>query len=267
MKSTFLSAISNILHYGSKSSMNQRSPDDVKHELQALDQAHAQNEAARDSFVALAHTALFAASVSFVGSAVPLSKAVWISALIAGWTLDVVGLLALTISFVTARKAIDSRRAALYAETPPIAVWSDRLNSLALWSFPAALLCLFSFVTANVIHTNEQPPKSSSSAKPVKRVEGHIAPAARALAPRRGVTAANRGGPGTASTGCSAPAPAAAGTHEEIGQGDLRRDVPSGTPGQHSPTRAADSPKIMQSASGVIPPSAGTDPTPQRNDQ
>ena len=134
--------------------MTQRSSDDVKHELQALDQAHAQNEAARDSFVALAHTALFAASVSFVGSAVPLAKAIWPWALVAGWAIDVIGLLSLTISFATARKAIDARRVAIYAETAPIAVWSDRLNELALWSFPAALLCLFSFVTANVIHIN-----------------------------------------------------------------------------------------------------------------
>ncbi|MEH3036205.1 MAG: hypothetical protein PGN23_06895 [Sphingomonas adhaesiva] len=103
MKSNFLSAISNILRYGFSYPMYLRSPDAAKHELQALDQAHAQNEAARDSFVALAHTALFAASVSFVGSAVPLSKAIWTSALIAGWTLDVAGLLALTISFARKR--------------------------------------------------------------------------------------------------------------------------------------------------------------------
>ena len=197
--------------------MNQRSSDDVKHELQALDQAHAQNEAARDSFVALAHTALFAASVSFVGSAVPLSKAVWTSALIAEWTLDVIGLLALTLSFVTARKAIDARRAALYDEMPPIALWSDRLNGLALWSFPAALLCLFSFVTANVIHTNEQPTKPApSTSKPVERIEGHIPPATRTASPRRGVAASNRRSTSPASTGCPGAAPAAASTHEIV---------------------------------------------------
>ena len=177
--------------------MTQRSADDLKHELEALDQAHAQNEAARDSFVALAHTALFAASVSFVGSAVPLAKAVWPGALIVGWAIDVLGLLALTISFATARKAIDARRAALYSDTPPIAAWSDRLNAFALWSFPAALLCLFSFVTVNVIHINEQqtsPPRTAhSTAVRIERTTGNSPPNAGASSPRRSIGAAGGG--------------------------------------------------------------------------
>ena len=159
--------------------MNQRSPDELRQELQGLDQAHAQNEAGRDNFVALSHTALFAASVSFVGSAVPLKTAIWLPALVAGWTIDVLGLLALTISFATARRAIDERRSALYAEIPPIAVWSDRLNGFALWSFPAALLCLFSFVTANVVNINDRQTKSTATATiPFKRVQGNSPPAA-----------------------------------------------------------------------------------------
>lgn len=161
--------------------MNQRSPDELRQELQGLDQAHAQNEAGRDNFVALSHTALFAASVSFVGSAVPLKNAIWLPALVAGWTIDVLGLLALTISFATARRAIDERRSALYAETPPIAVWSDRLNGFALWSFPAALLCLFSFVTANVVNINDRQIKSTATATataPIKRVQGNSPPSA-----------------------------------------------------------------------------------------
>lgn len=185
--------------------MTQRSPDDLRHELQALDQAHAQNEAARDSFVALAHTALFAASVSFVGSAVPLAKAVWLWALIAGWALDVLGLLSLAVSFATARKTIDARRAALYAETPPIAVWLDRLNWFALWSFPAALLCLFSFVTANVIHINDQEaqPSSTSISSPNKRDQRDNSSTSCAVAAKRSITAENgrcSGSKGTCST-------------------------------------------------------------------
>lgn len=173
-------------------SMTQRSPDDFKHELQALDQAHAQNEAARDSFVALAHTALFAASVSFVGSAVPLAKAILPWVLIAGWALDVLGLLALTISFAAARKVIDARRAALYAETPPIAVWLDRLNWFALWSFPAALLCLFLFVTANVIYINDQEAKPTTFIDtPNRWVQGDNTPTSCAVAAERGTTTKN----------------------------------------------------------------------------
>lgn len=198
--------------------MTQRSTDDLKHELQALDQAHAQNEAARDSFVALAHTALFAASVSFVGSAVPLAKAVWTGALIAGWTLDVAGLLALTISFVTARKAIDARRAALYDDIPPVAAWSERLNGFALWSFPAALLCLFSFVTANVVSINEREasPSASTTTVAIGRVQRHSAATTRAVATGRGVAASNGRCPRSTGSGRSAASAAAPSTCEKV---------------------------------------------------
>jgi hypothetical protein len=204
--------------------MTQRTSEDLKHELQALDAAHAQNEAARDSFVALAHTALFAASVSFVGSAVPLAKAIWPWALVAGWAIDVLGLLALTVSFATARKAIDARRAALYAETPPVAVWSDRFNGFALWSFPAALLCLFSFVTANVVHINdrEAKPPASTASVPIGRVQGNSAPTTRAIAAGRGVTAPNRRCPGPAGTDRTA-ASTSASTCEKVARDTLSR--------------------------------------------
>jgi hypothetical protein len=185
--------------------MNQRSPDELQQELQGLDQAHAQNEAARDSFVALAHTALFAASVSFVGSAVPLVKAVWLPALIAGWAVDVLGLLSLTISFATARKAIDARREAIYADTPPIAIWSDRLNSFALWSFPAALLCLFSFVTANVVYINGQQTKLVTSTIAAGRLKGDNSCPAGAIASGRCLRTAGRRCPATQGADRSAP--------------------------------------------------------------
>ncbi len=197
--------------------MYQRSSDDIKHELDALDQAHAQNEVARDSFVALAHTALFAASVSFVGSAVPLAKAVWPAVLIGGWAFDVVGLLSLTISFATARTAIDARREALYADTPPIAIWSDRLNSFALWSFPAALLCLFSFVTANVVHINDQQAKSAAitTTAGARRIERNSSAAPGAITAGRGVGATGRSCTGTKSADRATTATTA---HKGVGQ-------------------------------------------------
>lgn len=197
--------------------MTQRSADHLKHELEALDHAHSQNEAARDSFVALAHTALFAASVSFVGSAVPLAKEIWPAALILGWLIDVLGLLSLTISFATARKAIDARREALYADAPPIAPWSDRLNSFALWSFPAALLCLFSFVTANVVHINEQSIQSTpaAAAARIERTAGNSPANAGAASTRRCVRAA--GGSCSCAEGADrTPCAAATPTRKEL---------------------------------------------------
>jgi len=146
--------------------MSGRSQDDYAHERQALDAAHAQNEAGRDAFVALAHTALFAASVSFVGDVAPLAEAIWKPLLIAGWTADVTGLLALTLSFGAARRTIDARRAALNDIDPPSSNLAEFLNGVALWSFPAALLCLFSFVTANVVTVNG---RQTNSTKPAER--------------------------------------------------------------------------------------------------
>jgi hypothetical protein len=145
--------------------MGGRTLDDFEHERGALDAAHTQNEAGRDAFVALAHTALFAASVSFVGDVAPITEAIWRPALIAGWTADVVGLLALTFSFGAARRAIDARRKALNDPEPPSDRISEWLNGIALWSFPVALLCLFSFVTANVVNADDRKIESSAAAQ------------------------------------------------------------------------------------------------------
>jgi hypothetical protein len=150
-----------------------RSADDFNHERQMLDEAHAQNEVARDSFVALAHTALFAASIAFVGEVTHLGEAIWIPSLLSGWAASVIGLLALTFSFVAARRAIDARREALNDDTPPKSWIPEALNNIALWSFPLSLLCLFSFVTANVVHANGR--QTSSPANIGASQKGHDA--------------------------------------------------------------------------------------------
>ena len=133
-----------------------RSSEDYSHELNALDAAHAQNESGRDAFVALAHTALFASSVAFVGDVTSLDSAIWRPAVIIGWASSVAGLLALTVSFGVARRTIDARRAALNDDNPPSSGLLEVLNSVSLWSFPVALLCLFAFVTANVVNADDR---------------------------------------------------------------------------------------------------------------
>lgn len=133
-----------------------RSSEDYLNELNALDTAHAQNEAGRDAFVALAHTALFASSVAFVGDVTSLDSAIWRPAVILGWTASVAGLLALTLSFGVARRTIDKRRAALNDDEPPRSGSLEVLNAVSLWSFPVALLCLFAFVTANVVNVDDR---------------------------------------------------------------------------------------------------------------
>lgn len=197
--------------------MNPRSADDYNHERQALDAAHAQNEAGRDAFVALAHTALFAASVSFVGDVAPLTQAVWKPALICGWLADVVGLLALTVSFGAARKAIDARRAALNDVEPPNSNVAEVLNGIALWSFPVALLCLFSFVTVNVVKADDREAKPAvATAQPRG---ARVIPAAPRTELRRGhVHAVDRRDPGASGASpCAAATCTPAAKQEVIG--------------------------------------------------
>ncbi len=185
----------------------QRTSDDYAHERAILDMAYAQNEAGRDTFVALAHTALFAASVAFVGDVTPLREAVWRPALILGWICSVAGLLTLTFSFGAARRAIDARRAALNDEEPPASRRLDVLNGISLWSFPASLLCLFSFVTANVVQADEPQAKSAPSAAVSTQ---HRAPGQRAAASGTELRRSERIGAGRSNTGTQGTHPVAA---------------------------------------------------------
>ena len=186
-----------------------RSIDDFNHERQALDVAHAQNEAGRDAFVALAHTALFAASVSFVGDVAPVTQAVWLPALIGGWAADVVGLLALTFSFGAARRAIDLRRQALNEEEAPTDTRAERLNGIALWSFPVALLCLFLFATANMVQANGRQDSAThlapSTAQPR---DTRVQPSTASALPQSG-RSANGCHPSAAGAGSAAACPSA----------------------------------------------------------
>jgi hypothetical protein len=141
--------------------MNERTVEQKRDELNSLDQAHIQNETARDSFIGLGHTALLAASISFVGDVVPLADALCMPALILSWLAGIVGLLSLAMSFEEARRAIDRRRQAINDFDAPDSVDADKLNRIALWTFPVALITLFVFVTANVVRPmsqNSRPP-------------------------------------------------------------------------------------------------------------
>lgn len=186
-----------------------RTPEDYTHELNALDTAHTQNEAGRDAFIALAHTALFAASIAFVGDVASLGEPVWRPALILGWLSSVTGLVALTVSFGVARRTIDARRAALNNDDPPGSTRLEQLNGVALWSFPAALLCLFSFVTANVVNADVREIESAAiSSLELRAARGDSAPTSADT--RRSIEALDGSGTGSAraSAATASPSPA-----------------------------------------------------------
>ena len=160
-----------------------RNIDEFNQERLSLDAAHLQNENGRDTFLGLAHTAMFAASISFVGDVTPLNDAIFKPVLFLGWSLDVVGLVSLTCSFQAARYAIDRRREALNESTAPDAKWAERLNGVALWTFPFAVLCIFAFVSVNLFHMTSQTPKPPTApvviqkgATPPQRAPSHVGP-------------------------------------------------------------------------------------------
>lgn len=206
--------------------MSDRTPEQINSELQALNASHTQNEAGRDAFVALAHTALFAASVSFFGSLAPVGKAIWLPSAVLGWLSSVVGLVALTVSFVAAQSAINARIQAIHEADYPRSNLCDVLNNISLWSFPVSLFLIFTFVTGNVIHANEQKSKPASTpacanqagAGSRTREQGRF-PAPASAGSRRLQQAGERRGAGTASPG--SPATAATPTHQEIGLGKV----------------------------------------------
>ena len=155
----------------------------------------------------------------FVADVAPITTAIWKPALIAGWSADVLGLLALSFSFGAARRAIDRRRAALHAPEAPSSRTADLLNAAALWSFPLALLCLFAFVTANVVQADAA--REEPTASVTQRNQGGIA-TTQGTSGGRAVQALDGGGAGPtralpATTGTPSRLPVPTRPSQEIG--------------------------------------------------
>lgn len=131
--------------------MSTRSPEDCRSELEAIDAAQIANEVQRDAFVALGHTALFAASIAYIGDVRPAGEAETLWSLYIAWASSVVGLLALTFSFDVARRAANARRRSIYEQiVDDSAALVNFCNAVALWTFPISLIFLAAFATINV---------------------------------------------------------------------------------------------------------------------
>jgi hypothetical protein len=130
---------------------NRRPKEEIDREASDLATVYVQNEATRDAFLALAHTALFAASVSFVSDLAKSGHTRLLCLLILAWSSNVVGLFALTLSYPATRQHILERQKRIWDAAAPNARYADLLNGIALWTLPIALLCTFVFATANVL--------------------------------------------------------------------------------------------------------------------
>jgi len=160
-----------------------RAIEDIRSELKALNEAHLQNESTRDAFLALAHTALFAASVSFVGDIAARAQAHILWMLLFGWAVSVVGLCALTLSYVETTRHIRRRQQQAYDPVAEIPRLANVANAIALWSFPFALISTFAFAAVNILHMSDDHEAANSGAR---------------LHPGGGLAAATYSNPGSA---------------------------------------------------------------------
>jgi hypothetical protein len=167
-----------------------RDIEEVRAELSALNDAHLQNETTRDAFLALAHTALFAASVSFVSDLIKNGAGDFLWLLLVAWISSVVGLSALTASYSATARLIKSRQDQVYSATVKEPKLANILNSIALWSFPVALLSTFAFAGLTIFSMpDERPPSPPPAVVPTRR---GVTPPQRAPGPNTGVTPAPR---------------------------------------------------------------------------
>lgn len=164
--------------------MNQtRTPDECRDELTQLDQAHLQNETARDSFIAVAHTALFAASIAFIGDVVKLEDASASWAVKTAWLLNASGLVALSASYPLVSWHIGKRRGAIYDAAQPNCRICALFNWTALTAFPLSVIALLWFVLANVGGKDERsiaeiardPALQSGTRRPTERSDAPVA--------------------------------------------------------------------------------------------
>lgn len=160
-----------------------RTPDECRDELTQLDQAHLQNETARDSFIAVAHTALFAASIAFIGDVVAVEDASASWAVKTAWVLNASGLIALSASYPLVSWHIAKRRDAVYDPDQPNCRICAFLNWTALTAFPLSVIALLWFVLANVGGKNERsiteiardPTLQSGTRRPTERSDASFA--------------------------------------------------------------------------------------------
>ena len=94
---------------------------------------------------------------------------------------------------------------------PPHSQFAERLNSVAIWTFPIALLSIFLFVSVNVVYSNDDKFKATSAAE-LRDVR--CKPAASGTQHRIPAKAEYRCNSGTASTGDASPK-----ASESTGQG------------------------------------------------
>jgi hypothetical protein len=128
----------------------------AKDEWRDLNEAFIANQNGRDAFLAVAHTALFAASISFVGDVVKDHELQFVWLIISSWAVGVVGLVSLVASYASAQHEIGKRREAIFHDTHSNYNLTSKLNKMALYSFPIVLFLTFAFAACNVFNMSDE---------------------------------------------------------------------------------------------------------------
>ena len=140
-----------------------------KQDVQDTSSAHIANEAQRDTFISLGHTALFASSIAFIGNVVGGQGPTAIGWLYAGWTSSFLGLLALTLSFESASRYNDAHRGSAGKAEEASRNWVDNINKLALFTFPLSLACFAIFAALNISSIKERKMSNCSQGEDITR--------------------------------------------------------------------------------------------------
>lgn len=128
-----------------------RTDDQKREEVAAITAALSANASQRDAFIALGHTVLFTASIAFMGDVRPADEIEFVWVLLVGWTLNAIGLVALTWSFQAAHEDGVRRIAQIHDDAADVGSTSLHVaNCIALWTFPTAMIAIAIFASLNL---------------------------------------------------------------------------------------------------------------------
>ena len=128
-----------------------RDPEHIAQEAAGIASALIANEGQRDAFLALGHTVLFTASIAFVSDVRPAEEVQGLWLLFVAWTLSIIGLFALTLSFQTAKSEAEKRLRDIHKDhVDDRGLLTNFCNGIALWTFPLSMLLTVIFAGINL---------------------------------------------------------------------------------------------------------------------
>lgn len=128
-----------------------RTDEQKQAEVDRINANQSANDGQRDAFVALGHTVLFTASISFMGEVRPAAEIEFVYILFGAWFVSAVGLLALTWSFQAAHNDNNRRVDTVHDDNADDRnVGLELANEIALWTFPAAMIATAIFAALNL---------------------------------------------------------------------------------------------------------------------